>query len=167
MFILALDIGGATRNGWAIIDEKEKLIDHGHVDFGKKSTKGEHRRYISSFVKDLVLDYKIDLVVVERVRLFRGQNISKLSNIESLSRLVGAITDKIYNLCPIKDIEVRTWKSKILNNISKDKTYSVNFVLNQYNIEVVHDEADAICLAVYAARYLNSPENLFKDISSR
>ena len=166
MNILAIDIGGATRNGWAVITDKEILVADGHIDIEKRN-KGEHRRYVSSYVRDLVQKYDISFVLVERVKLFKGNNISKLANIESLSRLVGAITDKVYDLCPIRDVEVRTWKSKILRNTSSDKTFSVNYVLNQYKEEVVHDEADAICLAIYAARYNNSSESLMKDISNR
>ena len=109
--------------------------------------------------------YKVQRIIVERVKLFRGNHISKLSNIESLSRLVAGITDATFDICPIYDVEVRTWKAQVLGNISKDKEYSINYVKLMYKIEASEHLADSICIAIYGIRNWSLMDEKKQNIS--
>lgn len=153
--LMAIDIGGASRNGITIMNEREQIIHTECYPYIKKLGKGNHRREISKHIQQLVIQHGVERLQVERVNLFRGNNISKLANIESLSRLVAGITDATYSLCPIYDVAVMTWKSQVLGDISSNKEPAINYVKLMYKIDVVHDQADSICQAVYGIRNWN------------
>lgn len=150
--LMAIDIGGASRNGITIMNEKEQILYTDVYPYISKLGKGNHRREISKHIRNLVIEHKVERLQVERVNLFRGNNISKLANIESLSRLVSGITDATYDLCPIYDVAVQTWKSQVLGDTSKNKEPAIWYVKMIYKMDVVHDQADSICQAIYGIR---------------
>lgn len=163
--LMALDIGGASENGITIMNEAEQIIYKESYLFNSKLGKGQHRRNLSQHIRELCVLYKVQRIIVERVKLFRGNHISKLSNIESLSRLVAGITDATFDICPIYDVEVRTWKSQVLGNISKDKEYSINYVKLMYKLETSEHLADSICIAIYGIRNWSLMDEKKQNIS--
>ena len=168
MIYLGCDIGGATRNGIAIIDENEKILYTTNIPYDKKRTKGEHRRLISHYVAKLVKDYNVDVIVIERVKMHRGSRLSKLTSIISLAKISGCIIDSNFDKCKVYDCETISWKSKILGNKSATKEDAVNFVKHMYNLEVPHDQADAICQALYIKRYLQDKKRgKFQEITDK
>ncbi len=165
MNYMAIDIGGSTRNGIAIVDDLEHLIFSCNIPKDSKVSRGEHRRNVSAVIRTLCLKYDTKVIGLERIRLHRGSHISKLSSIVSLSKITGAIIDNCCDICNIYDYAVITWKSKILGNKSATKDDSVNYIKYKYKIEVCHDEADAICCAVFLAKYLNAPNNKIDELT--
>lgn len=168
MIYMGIDIGGSTRNGITIINDKEKILYTVAIPFDKHKTKGDHRRFVAQHVLDLVIQYNVDMIVIERVKMHRGSNLSRLSNIVSLSKATATIIDKIFDKCKIYDCETVSWKSKILGNKSATKEDAVNFVKRVYGIEVPHDQADSACQAIYLKRYINDTVNgKFQEITDK
>lgn len=165
--LMALDIGGASENGIVIMNEKEQLLYKESYKFKSSAGKGDHRRKISKHIRELCIQYGVQRILVERVKLFRGSGVSPLANIESLTRLVGGITDATFDLCPIYDVEVRTWKSQVLGNISKEKEYSINYVKLMYKLDVSEHLADAICIGIYGVRNWMRMNEKKQNISTR
>ena len=166
VILMAIDIGGASENGITIMNEKEQILYTEAFPYVKKFGKGFHRRSISHHIKELVLQYKVTRIIVERVKLFRGSNISKLSNITSHWGICVGILDSVQGLCDVYDVEVRTWKSQVLNNISKDKEFSINYVKLMYNMDMKEHQADSVCIAIYGIRNwmrMDKKQNISKE----
>ena len=166
MIYMGVDIGGATRNGICIIDEKEHILYTNNIPFNAKAGgKGNHRRFVAAFIAKLVDEYNVDCLVIERVKMHRGSRLSKLDAIISLSKATGAIQDYNFNKCKIYDCETVSWKAQILGKRNATKEDAINFVKSKYNIDVPHDQADAIGQALYLKRYLNKDDGKFHDIT--
>lgn len=163
MIVLGADIGGSTTNGITVMNEKFDLVYHTSVPFNKKASKGEHRRKIANMIGGLVRLYNVNMVVVERVKQFKGDAHSRISNIESLVRVVCTIIDSCYENCEIFDVQVGTWKSQVFGFNTKDKQVSIDYVFNKYGIEVLHDEADSVCIATYGVMNYYELMDLAKD----
>ena len=166
IIIMAIDIGGASENGITIMNEREQILYTEAYPYVKKYGKGHHRRNISQHIKELVQQYGVQRIIVERVKLFRGNNISHLSNITSLWGICVGILDAVQGLCEVYDVEVRTWKSQILNNISKNKEFSINYVKLMYHMDMGEHQADSVCIAIYGIRNwmrMDEKQNITKD----
>ena len=163
MNVLAMDIGGSTRNGFCLMDTKTKeIIKCSYITYDKKLTKLDHRKRILQEVQDYYYNYDIDAIVFERVNLFKGGRISPLANIMSLCKVQCTIIDNMSDLVNIYDVPVKSWKVISLNNGNAKKEDSISLVQTKYpdvdlNIpkkrkdakpELNHDLADAICIAV-------------------
>lgn len=150
---MAIDVGSSTRNAITIMNKYEQILYREEYPYKSKYGKGHHRRELAKHIRELVQEYSVQRILVERVCLFRGNNVSKLTNIEGLSRLIATITDYTYDLCEIYDVAVKSWKSQVLNNTSADKIYSLNYVKLIYKLDdISHDQADSICQAIYGIR---------------
>ena len=175
MIIMGIDMGGATRNGIAIMADRDNLLYHCSVPYNEKLGKGHHRRQLCKRISALVEEFKVDIVLVERIKQFKGKekggtkgtNISKMTNMAPLIKLTGSIIDAVSYRCKVFEVEVRSWKSQVLGDTSSDKEPSINFVKLIYKVEVPHDEADAICIACYGSRnYMNMPGVGTKEITN-
>lgn len=164
--LMAIDIGGASENGITIMNEREQILHYESVKFNKSLGKGHHRREISKHISFLVDTYNVQRILVERVNLFRGDSVSKLANIESLSRLVAGITDATYDRCQIYDVAVKSWKAQVLGNTSKDKQFAINYVKLLYKLDVSEHVADSICIAVFGIRNWIRFEDELKNITA-
>lgn len=160
-----VDIGGSTRVGICIIDDDENILYSTNIPKSNKTSPSQHRRAVASAVLELVIKYEVEAIGVERVKMHRGSRLSKLSSIVSLAKATGTLLDTIDVNCKVYDFETISWKAKILGNKAASKEDAVNFIQLHYGISVPHDEADAICQALYLKRYLNKPEGHFSEIT--
>ena len=164
MIVVGVDIGGATTNGITVMNENMELIFHTSVEYNKKEGKGSHRRKLSHMVSGLVQLYSADMVLVERVKQFKGKFHSKISNIESLVRVVCGIIDSCYDKCEIFDVQVGSWKSQVFGFNTDDKQVSLDYVYNKYGLVLEHhDEADSIGIATYGVMNFNSLMEIAKN----
>lgn len=174
MNILALDIGGSTRNGFCLMDtDTKEIIRYSYITYDKKLTKLDHRKKILKEVQDYYYNNKVDAIIFERVNLYRGGRISPLANIMSLCKVQCTIIDNMSDLTPIYDTPVKSWKTISLGNGNAKKEDSVALVRRKYKevdllvpkkrkdakIEYNHDLADAICIALAVAM---QPKKLLK-----
>ena len=168
MKILALDIGGKTRNGFALMDiETKELIETSYILYDTKLTPLDHRKKILAEVQRYYYNNEVDAIVFERVNLFRGGRVSPLANIMSLCKVQSTIIDNMSDIVDIYDVPVRTWKAISLGSAKADKDDSIKMVEKLYpTIELKlpkykkkesnefvynHDLADAICIALAVA----------------
>lgn len=176
MNVLGMDIGGKTRNGFCLMNDKEVVLETSFIIYDNKQTPLAHRSRILYEAKRYIENYKVDYLVFERINLFRGKGVSPLANIISLCKLQTTLIDNLSDKVIISDIAVRTWKSKILGNGNATKEDSIQFVLKKYpNIDIKlpkykrkdpdafiynHDLCDAIAIAAACCKY---PEDLLKN----
>lgn len=177
MKILAIDIGGKTRNGFCLMDsETLEIIKSSYVVYDTKSTPWNHRQKILKEIKEYYLPYA-DAIVFERINLFRGKGVSPLANITSLCKLQTTLIDNLSQLINIYDVPVKTWKCRVLSSGNATKEDSIKFVQEHYSyidLEIPvysvknpdkviynHDLADSICIAYAACRY---PDIILKNI---
>lgn len=162
---MGVDIGNATRNGIAILNDKEQLIYSTNIPYNKKITKGQHRRNVAKQVRELVQEYDVKALIIERVKMHRGGNLSKLTSIISLSKITAAILDNCFDLCSVYDCETISWKANVLGHRDATKEDAVTYVLCTYKKEVPHDEADAVCECLYLIRSINKTDRIIKDVT--
>lgn len=172
MKVLGIDLGNKSRNSIVVMDETGVVLDYSRITYDKKKvTVWQHRKNICQQIRDYIEKYQLtqdDWIVFEKVNLFVGSHISKLNNIMSLAFLQATIINEFSECVSISEVNVRTWKSKVLNNPNAGKEESVKFVETYYpevDLKVViphkrkgdeiiidNDTADAVCIALYGQR---------------
>lgn len=147
------------RIGIAIVDDDENLVAYKTESLASIPSHKERRRCIVESLYDLVDDFGIDEILTEEVRLFSygGRNFI---NFNTIFRLLACIVSIIDNIdASILTIGVRSWKSKILTGrpylkgSKSGKEGAVRFIKDKYGIDVNHDLADSICIALFLKRH--------------
>lgn len=119
-------------------------------------------------MREYINKYKVDVIIFEKVNLYVGQHISKLNNIMSLAFIQATIINEFSDDCDIIQVDVRSWKARILGSAKADKNDAINYVESHYpnvNLEIViehkrkdneiiinHDLADSICISIAGIR---------------
>lgn len=177
MNVLGMDIGGKTRNGICLMDsESERIIKYSFIAYDSKRTPLDHRMKILREVENYINKYKVDYIVFERINLFRGKGVSPLANIISLCKLQTTLIDNLSESVSIADIDVRSWKSRILGSAKATKEDSVKYVSKKYpevDLKIPkyvvkdpdafdwnHDLADSCLIALAAVRYPDILKNV-------
>lgn len=167
MNFMGVDVGGSTRNGIAIVTDKDLLVHSENIAFNKKEGIGAHGRKVAARVRELVEQHNVEAIVIERVKMHRGANLSKLASIISLAKITARIIDRVYDICKVFDIETVSWKAEVLGNRSATKDDAVWYIKQYYKKEVPHDEADAICEAIFLARNYFRNDSRFKELTDK
>lgn len=176
MNILALD-QSTIITGYALFNEENKqLIDHGIVKFSKNKNSDPIERILklSNWFDEYLLNNEVDFVVMEDIQL---QNEAKYKQEEKyiqtheetsavsiptfkvLSKLMGVleVSCVTYDI-KYKIIKPTEWRHilNIKGNIREElKQKSIEYVKNNFNIELQIDEAEAVCIG---SAYLKSKE---------
>lgn len=163
-YILAIDIGGATRNGVALFNNKTKeLVTYKTIRRIDAKTNLEHRMNIVNVIKDINKSYPIDIMIFESIRLFSYGHI-QLPTILSLEKVHTTLINEFSDNFDIYQVDVRSWKAKVLGTAKADKIASINYIQKHYpNINIIdeiikpkkheivleinHDLCDAICIS--------------------
>lgn len=133
--------------------------DYAIIKTGSIHLKGDDvQERISKLKKTIALIievYQPDYFILEDVQF---QNNAKIHKI--LSELLGVLENYYYeNEKKYVVVSVNTWRSSYLNIKEKERTKAkkatIDFIKNEYNIEVDSDCADAIGLARYGCYFLN------------
>lgn len=153
MNVLALDL--STKSTGYAIQIDNKIIDYGYV--ASTSKKLEKRIFIiKEKIKELILQYKIDTIVIEEVT---PQN--NFPNIyKALTMLHGVINVVVFEINPkieIKRMMASSWRKLIGIKTGKGikreelKQEDIKKIKEIYNIDTINDDiADALCiLAAY------------------
>ncbi len=114
------------------------------------------RRKVTKLVKTGIRKLKPDFVTVERIRLFSGGRI-QMQSLVALSSLSLVIVDAASPL-EVFSIDTRSWKAKVLGSAKSTKQDAIDFIEGLKLSVENDDEADAACMAIYAAR----PDALLK-----
>lgn len=165
--ILGLD-ASTTCTGYAIVNTKGELLQHGVIDF-----KGE---------KDI--DVRIDGMIEHLINIFNHEDIDicyiedswkagsvlNIQTTKKLTNIIGAARClSVWHGCLFNSVYPSSWRSAIGIDGGKGtkreefKERAINWVKKKYNLDVSDDEAEAICIA-YAGNIMNSKmfeEDLF------
>lgn len=143
----------STISGWAIFDD-DKLIN-----YGKWEAKGERSTgrisSVKAWVAHMVEIHQPDLVVLEDIQLQKFDGGEAVLTYKKLAHLQGVLKNYLYeNGIPYKVVPVATWRNycniKGKNRTERKKSAQLR-VKDVYGVSVTQDEADAICIASWAA----------------
>ena len=162
--VLGIDLGGASRNGLALYSNKsKKLIYNKTIKRYEAKNNLEHRKNVISEMKKINDEFGIDIIIFESIRLFSAGKIA-LQTILSLNKMQTTIINEFSDICDIYQVDVRSWKARVLGSANVDKSFSLMYVKNKYpnvniydeivhprnkeiEIQLNHDICDAICIS--------------------
>lgn len=162
--VLGIDLGGASRNGLALYsNENKKLIYNKTIKRYEAKNNLEHRKNVISEMKKINDEFGIDIIIFESIRLFSAGKIA-LQTILSLNKMQTTIINEFSDICDIYQVDVRSWKARVLGSANVDKSFSLMYVKNKYpnvniydeiihprnkeiEIQLNHDICDAICIS--------------------
>lgn len=140
-----------TNFGYAVYDlANEELIDYGSFKTEKYSSRVVKRHFVWALAKSLKMKYNPSKVVCEQIRLKNKFGIS-LNTIVALAEITSRIADAVWPE-KVYTVDSKSWKAKVCKDASADKADSVAFVKKEFDIDVDHDTADAICMAIYPSK---------------
>ena len=162
MKILAIDQASST-SGWAIFDNKE-LIEYGKVvfdddDFIYRISK--LRLWLDEFINE----NNIEKVILEDIQMQIDKETQQkvygegnIINVDTFKKLAG-LQAVLHELCVEKGIPVEiyhssAWKSTcgiVGSHRQEQKRSAQLYIQNKYNVKVIQDIADAICLGEHAS----------------
>lgn len=157
MRILALDQASLV-TGWAIFED-ESLIKYGKISIENNLSAEERLKPLRDQVKNLIEQYNINKVILEDIYL-DGQKVNNVKTFKTLAEVFGVL----YELCtdlnmPVEAVLAGTWKSTLgIKGTTRpeQKRNAQLFIQNKYNIKVIQDIADAICIGEH---YIQSQTN--------
>lgn len=157
MRILALDQASLV-TGWAIFED-EFLIKYGKISIENNLSAEERLKPLRDQVKNLIEQYNINKVILEDIYL-DGQKVNNVKTFKTLAEVFGVL----YELCtdlniPVEAVLAGTWKSTLgIKGTTRpeQKRNAQLFIQNKYNIKVIQDIADAICIGEH---YIQSQTN--------
>lgn len=162
--VLGVDLGGTTRNCLALFDkDNNKLLVYKTISRRDSKTNLEHRKKIINEIKEIHKLFGIDILIFESIRLFSYGHI-QMGTILSLNKVQTTIVNECSDLFDIYQVDVRSWKSRVLGTAKADKDMAIAYVRNKYPhvdlfdeiikpikhetiIELNHDLSDAICIS--------------------
>lgn len=162
--IMGIDLGGSTRMGIALIDNNNgELLDYSTIRIIDTKTPLAHRLKLIDKIHEFNDRYKVDILLYESIRLFSKGHI-QLPTILSLNKVQTTIINEFSNTFPIYQVDVRSWKSRVLGNANLDKYESIKYVTSKFPqvnvldeiikpikketiLELNHDLCDSICIA--------------------
>lgn len=155
MNLLALDQASHI-TGWSIFQDG-KLYKYGKIE-ANHSDLGERLYYIKREVLKLINEYNIDEVVLEDIQ-YQSNIGNNVQTFKTLAELLGVLIETLTELkIPNSAILASSWKSA-LGIKGKDRTTQKKnaqaWVLNTYNIKVIQDIADSVCIG---SAYLKKPQ---------
>ena len=124
----------------------------------KKDMRKKHKRAIlKDYIASIVLDEKVDIIVVERARLRRGGMLSPVTLV-TMSELTAAIIDVIPDTIPVVSVDTRAMRNKSFNTPNGSKQLVIDWCNEEMMtpklwddrkyVELNDDEADSIAIGV-------------------
>lgn len=158
MNLLALD--QATHvTGWAVFIDG-KLTKWGKIE-ANQSDLGERLYYIKNEILKLISEYQINEIVFEDIQM-QSNVVNNVQTFKALAELFGVLYETFTEIkIPNTAILASSWKST-LDIKGKDratqKRNAQAWVLDNYNIKVIQDIADSVCIG---SAYLKRQDSEF------
>ncbi len=148
MIVLGVDYS-TKRCGFTVMDSFCTILFCQTATFENQTHK-EIRLKIAEIVVNLIREYNVDFVLLEKVRLFSRGSIS-FDAVYQLASIVSSIVN--ISTVPVYSVDVRSWKVRILGSAKASKEDAVRYVKQKYNIDHNHDVADSVCIAECGIKY--------------
>lgn len=159
MRLLALDQSSRI-TGYAIFIDNE-LEAYGKIDL-KDDDIGIRLNSLRDQIALLIMNYGIDEVAFEDIYM-DGQKINNVSTFKILAEVFGVCYELFTDLdIPNTAVLAGTWKSTLGikgKTRPEQKQQAQEWVKANYNIDVMQDIADAICIGAHVLKTKNSKFN--------
>ena len=142
-------IDGSTQKSGVAYFCNGKYVEHCLLDFSKNKNMENRFESMSKEIWKRLDKYKPNIIYIEETYMANNPQTSKI-----LTRLQGVVYAWcLNNDCEFNTIRPTQWR-KLLNfqqgkNVKREqlKNQSLQYVLENYRLEVTDDESDAICIA--------------------
>ena len=149
MKIKLVTIDGSTQKSGIAYFCNGKYIEHVLLDFSKNKNMENRFESMSKEIWKILDDYRPNIIYIEETYVANNPQTSKI-----LTRLQGVIYAWcINNACEFNTIRPTSWRKQLNfqqgKNVKREqlKKQSLQYVLDNYGLEVTDDESDAICIA--------------------
>lgn len=152
--LISLDTS-SSKTGWALF-ENGKYVKSAVIDLDTKECKKIYKGNSDKRIEDMCLsvwnlldENKPDIIVIEKLNV--GRNMVA---VRALSKVIGMVyCYSILNKCFYYEIQPSQWRSQLGMQSSKRKReeykqLSVQYVKDNFSINVSDDESDSICAGV-------------------
>ncbi len=147
--IKLVSIDGSTQKTGIAYFCNGKYVEHILLDFSKDKNMENRFESMSKEIWKKLDDYRPNIIYIEETYMANNPQTSKI-----LTRLQGVIYAWcINNACEFNTIRPTSWRKQLNfqqgKNVKREqlKKQSLQYVLDNYGLEVTDDESDAICIA--------------------
>ena len=147
--IRLVSIDGSTQKTGIAYFCNGKYVEHVLLDFSKDKNMENRFESMSKEIWKMLDDYRPNIIYIEETYMANNPQTSKI-----LTRLQGVVYAWcINNACEFNTIRPTSWRKQLNfqqgRNVKREqlKKQSLQYVLDNYGLEVTDDEADAICIA--------------------
>lgn len=157
--LLALDQSSRI-TGWAIFDNG-KLVNYGKFNAEVVGANiGDRLEFIRNKIRKLIEDNQIDEVIMEDIQM-QGNVVNNVQTFKVLAEVFGVISELLIEMkIPQSAVLASSWKSALGikgRARAEQKQNAQKLITKIYNISVIQDIADAICIGL--AFLLKDKEN--------
>ena len=149
MGIKLVTIDGSTQKTGIAYFCNGKYVEHILLDFSKDKNMENRFESMSKEIWKTLDVYRPNIIYIEETYMANNPQTSKI-----LTRLQGVIYAWCFNNdCEFNTIHPTSWRKQLNfqqgKNVKREqlKKQSIEYVKNNYGLEVMDDEADAICIA--------------------
>ena len=149
MGIKLVTIDGSTQKTGIAYFCNGKYVEHVLLDFSKDKNMENRFESMSKEIWKTLDVYRPNIIYIEETYMANNPQTSKI-----LTRLQGVVYAWCFNNdCEFNTIRPTSWRKQLNfqqgKNVKREqlKIQSIEYIKNNYGLEVTDDEADAICIA--------------------
>ena len=149
MDIKLVSIDGSTQKTGIAYFCNGKYVEHVLLNFSKDKNMENRFESMSKEIWKILDGYRPNIIYIEETYMANNPQTSKI-----LTRLQGVVYAWcINNACEFNTIRPTSWRKQLNfqqgKNVKREqlKKQSLQYVLDNYGLEVTDDESDAICIA--------------------
>ena len=149
MEVKLLTIDGSTQKTGIAYFFNGKYVEHILLDYSKDKNMENRFESMSRGIWKALDKYRPNIIYIEETHMANNPQTSKI-----LTRLQGVVYAWCFNNdCEFNTIHPASWRKQLCftqgKNVKRDqlKKQSIQYVLDNYGLEVTDDESDAICIA--------------------
>ena len=147
--IKLVSIDGSTQKTGIAYFCNGKYVEHVLLNFSKDKNMENRFESMSKAIWQKLDEYRPNIIYIEETYMANNPQTSKI-----LTRLQGVVYAWcINNACEFNTIRPTSWRKQLNfqqgKNVKREqlKKQSLQYVLDNYGLEVTDDESDAICIA--------------------
>lgn len=142
-------IDGSTQKTGIAYFCNGKYVEHVLLDYSKDKNMENRFESMSKGIWKMLETYRPNIIYIEETYMANNPQTTKI-----LTRLQGVVYAWCFNNdCEFNTIRPTSWRKQLNfqqgKNVKREqlKIQSIEYIKNNYGLEVTDDEADAICIA--------------------